>query len=140
MNTHYPYLRGHCDEDCLGLGLDPVPKKTVSNVLRRTVRKPITYDNAFPTKNRALLSENQVNYVEGIIIEIHTANLGMSRKELIQVISELGQAKTLVQAENHLDYLIQVKRLTHLKSIGKVVADQSTTTERSQICVSQQYR
>ena len=38
-----------------------------------------------------------------------------------------------------MDYLIRVKRLTHLKSLGQVVTDQESTTERSHICVSQQY-
>ena len=97
---------GQCDEACLELGFDPVPKQTVFNVLWRIGRKPITYDNVFPVKKRSLLSENQVNYVEDIIVKIDTANFGMSRKEAIQVISELGQEKLLVQAENHLDYLI----------------------------------
>ena len=78
--------------------------------------------------------------MEDIIIKRDTANLGMLRKEVIQVISELGQAKSFVQAENHLDYLIRAKRLTHLKRLGRVVSAQATTTERSQICVSQQYR
>ena len=27
VNTRYPSLIGQCDEACLGLGLDPVPKK-----------------------------------------------------------------------------------------------------------------
>ena len=75
--------------------------------------------------------------MEDIIIKRDTANLGMSRKEVIQVISELGQAKSFVQAENHLDYLIRAKRLTHLKRLGRVDSAQATTTERSQICVSQ---
>ena len=39
-----------------------------------------------------------------------------------------------------MDYLIRAKRLTHLKMLGRVVSAQATTTERSQICVSQQYR
>ena len=33
VNSQYPYLRGQCDEACLELGLDPVPKQTVFNVL-----------------------------------------------------------------------------------------------------------
>ena len=78
--------------------------------------------------------------MEDIIIKRDTAKLGMSRKEVIQVISELGQAKLFVQAENNLDYLIREKRLAHLKRLGRVVAAQATTTEQTQICVSQQYR
>ena len=68
-----------------------------------------------------------------------TENLGMSRKEVQQVISELGQAESFLQAENHLDFFIWVKWMTHVNRIGRVVSAQATTTERSQICVSQHY-
>ena len=103
MNTRYPFLRGHCDESCLELGLDIVTKQKICNVLQRIGRNPITYENYFPRNKRALKSENQVNYVEDIIVKRDTANLGISRKELIQVISKLVQAKSFVQAENNLD-------------------------------------
>ena len=92
-NSQYPSLRGQCDEACLKLGLDPVHKQTVFNVLRRIGRKPITYENVFPVKKRSLLSEIQVKYMEDIIIKRDTANLGMSRKYVIQVISDFDQAK-----------------------------------------------
>ena len=52
--------------------------------------------------NRALLSERKVNYVEGSIVKRYKSNLGMSRNEVIPVISDQGQAKSFVQAENHL--------------------------------------
>ena len=65
--------------------------------------------------------------MEDIIIKRDTANLGISRKEVIQVISELGQSKSFVQAENHLDYLIWAKWMTHLKRLERVVSDQATT-------------
>ena len=35
VNSWSPYLRGHCDEACLELGLDPVPKQTILNALQR---------------------------------------------------------------------------------------------------------
>ena len=133
MNSRYPYLRVQCDEDCLGLGFDPVPKQTLFNVLSRFDGKPITYDNALSMKNRELLSENQVKNVEDIIYKGDTKNLGISSKEVIQFISELGQKKSFIQADNHLDCLIWVKRLTHFKRLGRVVSSQATTTERSQI-------
>ena len=117
--------------------MDPVPKQKIFNVLQRIGRNTITYENDFPMKKRKFLSENQVNYVEDIIVKRGTTNLGMSRKEVIQVISELGQAKLFVQAVNHLDYLIRKKRLKHLKRPGKVVASQATLTELSHIFVSQ---
>ena len=117
------------------LGLDPVPKQTIFNFLQRIGRKPITYENVFPGKKRSLQSNSQVKYVEDIIIKRDTSNLGMSRKELIQVISDLSQAQPFVQADNHLDYLIRAKRLTHLKRLGRVLSAQATTTEKSQISV-----
>ena len=43
VNSWYPSVRGKCDESCLQLGLDPVPKQTVFNVLQSIGRKPITY-------------------------------------------------------------------------------------------------
>ena len=95
VNIWYPSLRGKYDEACLELGLDRFHKQTVFNVLRKICRKPITYDNVFLDKKRALLSNSQVKYVEDIIITRDTGNLGMSRKEVIQVISELGQAKLM---------------------------------------------
>ena len=58
---------------------------------------------------------------------------------MIQVISDIGQAKLFVQAENHLGYLIWTKRLTYLKIIGRAVAVQAMTTEQSHIRVSQNY-
>ena len=58
---------------------------------------------------------------------------------MIQAVSELDQEKSLVQEENHLEYLIWENRLTYLKSLGQVVIAQAKTTERSHICVSQKY-
>ena len=58
---------------------------------------------------------------------------------MIQVISELGQANSFVQAENYLEYLILAKWLARLKRLGRVVTAQAATTKRSHIFVSQQY-
>ena len=93
LNSRYPYLIGQCYVACWELVLDRFPKQTGFNVLRRIGRKPITYENVFPDKKRALLSNLQVNYVEDIIIKRDTENLGVLRKEVIGVISDLGQAK-----------------------------------------------
>ena len=97
VNSRYPYFRGQCDEACLALGFEPVPKHTVFSVLHLIVRKPIIYDNDLCMKKRELISEMQVNYVEDIIVKRYTANLGMSRKEVIHVISDLGQSNSFIQ-------------------------------------------
>ena len=77
--------------------------------------------------------------MEYIIVKRDMANLEMSSKEVIQVISELGQANLIAQEENHLDFIIWERRLTHLKRFGQVVKYKATTTERSHICVPKQY-
>ena len=128
MNSQNTAVRGPCDEANLELRFDPVPKQTVFNVLQRIGRKPITHENAFPMKKRALISEIQVKYVGDVIIKRDTENIGISRKEVIQVISDLGQSKSFVQAENHLDYLIWAKRLTHFS--GRVITAQPTTAKK----------
>ena len=66
MKSQDTYLRGQCDVACLELGLDRGPKQTVFNVLQRIGRKTIMYENIFPDKKRALLSNFQVKYVEDI--------------------------------------------------------------------------
>ena len=89
------------------------------------------------------------NHILTQFLTLQTSNFTMAQNlinrlhsiyaNLIQVISELGQGKLSVQAENHLDYLILVKKLTHLKRLGMVVTAHGTITEQSHICVSQKY-
>ena len=140
MKSRYPDVRRQCDEASLELRFYLAPKQTIFSILLRIGRNLITYENALPRKKMALITESKVKYVEDVIVKRETANLGMSRKEVIQVISDIGQEKFFVQAYNHLVYLILVKRLTHFKRLGRVGKYQTTTIERSQICVPQQYR
>ena len=53
-----------------------------------------------------LLPQKQVKYVEDIIVIRETENLGMSMKDTIHVISDIGQENSYVQSDNHLNYLI----------------------------------
>ena len=80
-----------CDED-------PIPRMTVINFLKRIGSRTIKFENAFPPGKQALISHNQVNYVEDIIVTRDTANLGMSMMEVIQTISYIGQERSYVQA------------------------------------------
>ena len=121
-----------CDEDT-------VTQMTGNNCLQRIGRIPITFDNDFPPGKQALLSHNQVKYVEYIIVTRETLNLGMSRREVIQMISDIRQISYYVQAETHLDYLIRGKRLPNMKRHGRVTKSQAMTTERLHIFVLQQY-
>ena len=54
----------------------------------------ITYENAFPRRNPALILQRQVKYVEDIIFTRDTTNLGVSSREVIQTISDIGQASS----------------------------------------------
>ena len=103
VNNRYPSVRGQFDEASLEVCFDPVLKQKVLIFLLGVGRKPITCENALPRKKRSLLLERKVNNLEDIIVKRDTSNLGMSRKEVIQVISDIGQEKLFVQEENHLD-------------------------------------
>ena len=103
----------------------------MTNYLQRIGSKPITYKNASPPRNWALLSQRQVKYVEYVIVTRYMSNLGVSRREVIQKISDIGQVSYYYQAENHLDNPIREKRLTNLKRHGQAIKSQATTTERS---------
>ena len=48
----------------------------------------------------------QVKYVEDIIFTINTGKVGVASKEVIQLISDIGQVNYYLQADNYLDYLI----------------------------------
>ena len=96
-----------CAVACLGLGKNPVPRQTVTNFLQRIGSKPITYKNFFTPGKRALLLQSQFRYVEDILVTRDTANFGMSRREVIPTISDIGQSSSYVQEENFLDCLIR---------------------------------
>ena len=41
--------------------------------------------------------------MEDVIVKRDTSKIGMARKEVIQVISDIGQKNLFAQADNHLD-------------------------------------
>ena len=49
----------------------------------------------------------QVKYIEDTIITRDMANLGMSGRDVIQTISDIGKASSYFQADNHLYYLFR---------------------------------
>ena len=88
---------GVCDVVCLELGEDTVTQQTGTNCLHRIGKKPIIYENYFPLRKQALLSQSQLEYVEDIIVTRETVNLGVSRREAIQTLSDIGQSSSYVQ-------------------------------------------
>ena len=76
-------INGVCNVTFLELGKDTVPQQKVTNFLQRVGSKPITDGNASPPRNKVLLSQRQIKYVEDIIVTRHTVNLDMSRREVI---------------------------------------------------------
>ena len=63
----------------------------MANFLKSISIDPITYNNVFPQRHRAFLSQIQVQYVEDIIDKRDKNNLGVLRKEVIRDISDIGQ-------------------------------------------------
>eukprot|EP00957_Ditylum_brightwellii_P029117 2200508-Ditylum_brightwellii.AAC.1 len=69
-----------------------------------------------------LLSSNQIDFLQDVIRCRDNNNNGMTRKEVIKTIVEMGRGLALKD-----------------KQEGWVIATQSTTTEQSQISITQQY-
>ena len=100
-------VHGVCDAACLGLGKYHVPQITLTNCLQRIGIKPITYENAFPPRNQALLQQRQVNCVKDVIVTRNTENFGMSRRQVIHTISDIIKGCSYVQTKNTLNCLIR---------------------------------
>ena len=86
-----PAFNEVCDEG-------PVTRLTVTIFLQRIGSKTVTFDHSFLPRKQALLFQIQVNDVEDIIVTRNTANLGMSRKEVIHMISDTVQVSSYFQA------------------------------------------
>ena len=58
----------------------------------------ITHESSFPPINQALISQRKVKYVEDITFTRYTENLGVSRRDVIQTISDIGKVCYYVQS------------------------------------------
>ena len=92
----------------------------------------------FPKTKKNLLTEDSIQVLQDIICSRDQTNDVVSCKETVVIVSNISQAKSPKQAENHLDYLIRAGQLKRLKRNGRIITAQATTTERSQINVRQQ--
>ena len=95
-----------------------VPSSTIKSVAQRLGNREITVENCFEKSSRGLLSDELIAVLQDIIRKRDDINNGVSRKEAIQLIVDLGQCISSRSAENHLDYLIRKKKLTGLKRGG----------------------
>ncbi len=75
--------------------------------------------------------------LQSIATSKNEMNKGMTRKEMITLMSELFSVSSK-EAENHFDYLIKSKQFPELKRGGHVVSAQATTTNRTAITMSYQ--
>jgi hypothetical protein len=75
----------------------------------------------------SLTTLTDCEFLQSVMIARDLRNAGMSRKEAISIIANLGGVN-LTSAENHFDYLIRSKQLPKLKNNGRVLTAQATTT------------
>ena len=101
--------------------------------------KEPTLEICFPKMKSTFLSNYGVGVLQDIIRKRDQTNNGVFRAESITIIVDLGQAKSMKVAENHLDYLIRTRNLDKLKWNGRILTAQATTTERCQVNTKQQF-
>jgi len=94
-----------------------VPRTTLQSVMKWLKDKPLTHDNCFPIKMFLLLSNDSLLVLQDIIQKRNQINNGVSQKEAIQIISDLGHTKSNKVAENHLDYLIRNGKVTSINQL-----------------------
>ena len=129
--------------DPVDISLPVVPRSTLNSIKKRIStdggkRKDLDlYSN---NRRPSLTTRDDQEILAATASYRDKANNGMSRKELIEMILSITSTVDWKAAENHLDYLIRQKKLPNLKRNGRVVAAQKTTTKRSQIIASQQFR
>ena len=70
----------------------------------------------------------KVKYSQDIISAGDMANLGMARKELIQVKFDIVKANNCIQGGNHLDCLIWEEWLLKLKINGRLIIYQANNS------------
>jgi hypothetical protein len=77
--------------------------------------------------------------LQKVIVARDERNNGMSRKEAVSLIAELGECNAK-KADNHFGWLVRTGKLKELKRGGRITKAQKTTTKRSQITMEQQLR
>ena len=112
---------------------------TVQNVLKRSANKPITLEKVSPILKRSLLPQEMVLFLRDTIRKRNEGNNRVTGKETIKLIGDLGGAYSVKQAGSHLDYFIRMGRFYKMKSNGRILASQGTTTDRSQIPIARKY-
>jgi hypothetical protein len=86
---------------------------------------------------RSLMAEEICAFIANIAKCHYEAHIGMSHKEVIQPMKQLTLA-TSKQCDNHLNYLVRMKKIPELKSHGRVQRAQAMTTKHSCIQIEQQ--
>jgi hypothetical protein len=85
----------------------------------------------------SLMSKPMRAFIAGIAKCHDEAQIGMSCKEVIQLMKILTLATTK-QCDNHFDYLVRMKKMPELKNHGRVQRAQAMTTKCSCIQMEQQ--
>ena len=83
------------------------------------------------------MSEEMHAFIADIAKCRDKAQIGMPHKEVIQLMKQLTLA-TSKQCDNHLNYLVRMKKIPELKSHGRVQRAQAMTTKHSCIQIEQQ--
>jgi hypothetical protein len=89
---------------------------------------------------KSLTNEDDQREIAEIIHCQDVNNNGISRNDAITLIMDWTNCDDRVKAKNDFAYLVQKKKLPDLKSEGRVVTAQKTTTKRGQVTIEQQVR
>jgi hypothetical protein len=123
----------------VGLAAKAIQQSNLTNNAKPTARLNSGSSAMTTSDGRSLMSEPIRAFIAGIAKCCDEAQIGMSRKEVIQLMKLLTLATTK-QCDNHSNYLVRMKKMSELKNHGRVQRAQATTTKRSCIQMEQQLR
>ena len=79
----------------------------------------ITMKIMHPNERHKLLGENNLNFLQDIIVSRDNVKNGMCRAEVITLIGDLVQCSNKTACKNHWDHLVRKGKINQLKSEGK---------------------
>ena len=71
--------------------------------MKNTGNEPITCEKTSPLRKRALVLEEQVKFIQYIIVSRDKEKIRVGRKDMVHIITEIEQVGYYLQEDNHLD-------------------------------------
>jgi len=116
-----------------------VPRSTLYRFHQKLKGKEVTFQNCFEHQKFGLLTGEDLGFLQDCIIARDRASNGMTRKEIISIISTIAMCCPK-KAKRYYNYCLEKELLPRLARKGRVRKAQPTSTKRLQVTTESQER